>query len=46
MNELDKLSFECVKEVRMFDDKPSIGTVFSIVCKECGNDVAYTFIAD
>ena len=46
VNELDKLSFESVKEIHMFDDKPSIGTVFNIVCMECGNDVAYTFIAD
>ncbi len=46
LNELDKLSFECVKEVHMFDDRPSIGTIFSIVCTECGDDVEYTFIAD
>lgn len=46
MNELDKLFFECVKEVHMFDDKPSIGTVFSIICMDGGNEVAYTFIAD
>lgn len=45
-NELDKLCFERVKEVQMFDDKPSIGTVFNIVCAERGTDVAYTFIAD
>lgn len=46
INDLDKLCFERVKEVRLRDDKPSIGTVFSIICDEQGRDIAYTLIAD
>lgn len=45
-NELDKLCFECVKEVQILDDRPSIGTIFNIVCAEPGTDVTYTLIAD
>lgn len=42
----DMLCFEGVKEVQMFDDKPSIGIVFNIVCADMGKEVLYTLIAD
>lgn len=40
------ICFEGVKEVQMFDDKPSIGILFNIVCSNGEEDVAYTLIAD
>lgn len=45
-NVCDKLSFERVKEVQMFDDKPSFGTVFNIVCANGKSVSTYTMIAD
>lgn len=42
----DRLSFERVKEIQMFDDRPSIGTVFNIVCMDGGSPVKYTMLAD
>lgn len=43
---LNKMSFEGVKEVHMYDDRPSIGIVFKIICAEKDSDIGYTLIAD
>ena len=45
-NHLDVLYFECVKEVRMYDDVESIGVVFEIICEGGRGGTVYRFIAD
>lgn len=45
-NACDKLSFERVKEIQMFDDKKGFGIVFNIVCLDGKSPVEYTMIAD
>ena len=42
----DKLSFERVREVQLFDDRPGFGIIFNIVCSDDGVLTPYTMIAD
>ena len=42
----DSLCFNMVKEVRVQEYKPCVGTVFSIVCENLGELTIYTMLAD
>lgn len=48
-NECGTLCFDRVKSVRYFDDKPTVGAIFDIICGDSSGDssyVSYTIVAD
>lgn len=46
VNEHDKLNIEHVKSVKIYDDKPCVGTVFKIYCDNAGAQSVLTLVMD